>query len=84
MNRVQVQGLHHITLYIVTLGPLSIEVAAPHILSFHVIDNGAMREPGGGSDWPGAVRVRLPWETEFLGLDNEARPSTEAEKMSTY
>lgn len=78
------QGLHHITIYIVTLGPLTVEVEAPHVLSFSIIDNGAMREPGGGSDWPGAVRVRLPWDTEFLGLDDEPQRSTEAEKMSTY
>jgi lipopolysaccharide transport system ATP-binding protein len=77
------EGLHHITLYVVTLGPLSVEVEAPHALSFHVIDNGAMREPGGGSDWPGAVRVRLPWETEFLGLDNKPEHLVQAEKIST-
>jgi lipopolysaccharide transport system ATP-binding protein len=76
-------GLHHITLYIVTLGPLSVEVEAPHVLSFHVIDNGAMREPGGGTEWPGAVRVRLPWETEFLGRDGGVEQTAQAEKVTT-
>jgi lipopolysaccharide transport system ATP-binding protein len=68
------QGRYYISVYLVTLGPLSIEVDAPQVLAFDVFDTGVMREPGGGSHWPGAVRVRLPWHTEFLGpLDGEAQ-----------
>ena len=60
------EGLYYITVYVVTLGPIAIEVDAPHVLSFRVFDTGVMREPGGGSAWAGVIRVRLPWRTEFL------------------
>jgi lipopolysaccharide transport system ATP-binding protein len=65
------EGLYSIDVYIVTLGPLSIEVDAPQVLSFNVFDSGAMREAGGGTGWPGVVRVRLPWRTEYLGAGVE-------------
>lgn len=60
------QGRYYISVYLVTLGPLSIEVDAPQVIAFDVFDTGVMREPGGGSHWPGAVRVRLPWRTTFV------------------
>jgi lipopolysaccharide transport system ATP-binding protein len=60
------EGLYYISVYIVTLGPLSIEADAPQVLSFNVFDTGVMRTPGGGSRWGGVVRVRLPWTTEFI------------------
>ena len=60
-------GLYYITVYILTLGPLIVEVDAPQVLSFNVFDTGVMRTPGGGTGrWLGAVRPRLPWRTEFL------------------
>lgn len=59
-------GLHHVTVYILTLGPIVLEVDAPQVLSFNVFDTGVMREAGVGSRWDGAVRVRLPWRTELL------------------
>lgn len=59
-------GLYYINLYIVTLGPLNIELREEQIISFNVFDTGVMREPGGGGVWAGAVRVRLPWQTEFV------------------
>jgi lipopolysaccharide transport system ATP-binding protein len=60
------EGLYYITVYVVTLGPLAIEVDAPHVLSFRVFDTGVMREPGGGGGWAGVIRVRLPWRTALL------------------
>ena len=61
------EGRYYITVYVLTLGPLAIEVDAPQILSFNVFDTGVMREPGGGvGRWAGVVRVRLPWCTEFV------------------
>jgi lipopolysaccharide transport system ATP-binding protein len=60
------EGLYYVTVYVVTLGPLTIEVDAPHVLSFRVFDTGVLREAGGGGDWAGVVRVRLPWTTEFV------------------
>jgi len=70
-------ALYYITVYVVTLGPLTIEVEAPQVLSFNVFDNGGMREPGAGGEWAGAVRVRLPWRTELLSL-MEDRETVEA------
>ena len=62
------EGLHYVSVYVVSLGPLAVEADAPQVLSFEVFDTGVMREPGGGQDrWPGVVRVRLPWETKFIG-----------------
>jgi lipopolysaccharide transport system ATP-binding protein len=60
------EGLYYITVYIVTLGPITIEVDAPHVLSFRVFDTGVLREAGGGGHWAGVVRVRLPWTTDFV------------------
>jgi lipopolysaccharide transport system ATP-binding protein len=60
-------GIYSITVYVVTLGPLSVEMEAPQVLSFSVFDTGSMREAGGGERWDGVVRVRLPWRTEYVG-----------------
>jgi lipopolysaccharide transport system ATP-binding protein len=60
------EGLYYVSVYVVTLGPLAVEADAPQAVSFSVFDTGVMREPGGGSQWPGVVRVRLPWRTELL------------------
>jgi lipopolysaccharide transport system ATP-binding protein len=64
------EGLYSINVYIATLGPISVEVDAPQVLSFTVFDSGVMREPGGGSRWPGVIRLRLPWQTEYLEADS--------------
>jgi lipopolysaccharide transport system ATP-binding protein len=70
------EGLYYINVYLITLGPLSVEARAEQALSFNVHDTGAMREAGGGARWDGVVRVRLPWETRFLeAIDRE--PATE-------
>jgi lipopolysaccharide transport system ATP-binding protein len=61
------EGLYYINAYIVSLGPLEVLVEAPQVLSLNVFDTGVMREQGGAGNWPGAVRVRLPWKTEQLG-----------------
>ena len=60
------EGVYHVTVYIITLGPIAVEVDAPQAISFTVFDTGVMREPGGGGRWAGVVRPRLPWRTEFL------------------
>jgi lipopolysaccharide transport system ATP-binding protein len=60
------EGIYYINVYVVTLGPVSVEVDVPQALEFNVFDTGVMREAGGGSRWDGVVRVRLPWRTEFL------------------
>jgi lipopolysaccharide transport system ATP-binding protein len=60
------EGLYYINAYLVTLGPLCVEARAEQAISFIVHDTGAMREPGGGARWDGVVRVRLPWQTEFV------------------
>lgn len=59
-------GLYYISIYVVTLGPLSVEAQAEQVVSFTVFDTGVMREPGAGRNWDGVVRVRLPWHTEFI------------------
>jgi len=65
-------GRYFVSAFVVTLGPLQVEARAEQALSFEVFDTGVMREPGGGTSWPGAVRPRLPWKTEFLGRSAEA------------
>lgn len=68
------EGLYYISVYVATLGPLSVEVNAPQLLSFNVFDTGAMRDAGGGSAWYGVVRVKLPWQTEMVAaLDSEGQ-----------
>jgi lipopolysaccharide transport system ATP-binding protein len=61
------EGIYYINVYIVSLGPIQVEVNVPQAISFRVFDTGVMREPGGGSEWAGVIRVRLPWETEYVG-----------------
>ncbi|HEY2972569.1 MAG TPA: ABC transporter ATP-binding protein [Pyrinomonadaceae bacterium] len=68
------EGRYYIDVYLVTLGPLQVEVSEPRVMAFDVFDTGVMREAGGGRHWAGVVRVRLPWQTKFVRpIDNEAR-----------
>ncbi|HEX8284166.1 MAG TPA: ABC transporter ATP-binding protein [Pyrinomonadaceae bacterium] len=60
------EGTYYVTVYLVTLGPMSLEAEAPQVLSFNVFDTGVMREAGAAGRWEGVVRVRLPWRTEPL------------------
>ncbi len=60
------EGLFYINAYILTLGPPVLEASAEQVISFMIHDTGSMREPGAGSRWDGVVRVRLPWETEYV------------------
>ncbi len=63
---------YYVTVYLVTLGPLSMEAEAHQVLSFNVFDTGVMREAGIAGRWDGAVRVRLPWRTEALAAADTA------------
>jgi lipopolysaccharide transport system ATP-binding protein len=60
------EGLYHVSIYVVTLGPLNVEAQAEYVLSFEVIDTGVMREPGAGQFWDGVIRIRLPWHRSFV------------------
>src|SRR6185312_3976702 len=60
------EGLYYVNVYVATLGPVTVEVDAPQVISFRVFDTGVMREAGGGANWPGTVRVRLPWWTDYV------------------
>jgi lipopolysaccharide transport system ATP-binding protein len=60
------EGRYYVTVNMVTLGPAALEVSAPEVVAFDVFDTGVMREAGGGDYWPGVVRPRLPWSTEFV------------------
>jgi lipopolysaccharide transport system ATP-binding protein len=60
------EGMYYINSYIITLGPLDVHVRSEQILSFSIFDTGEMREPGAGSYWAGVVRIKLPWQTEFI------------------
>jgi lipopolysaccharide transport system ATP-binding protein len=66
---------YHVTVYVVTLGPLNVEAEAPHAVSFTVMDTGEMREAGGGATWDGMIRIRLPWVTSLVTgeADTDAR-----------
>lgn len=65
------EGIYYVNVYIVTLGPIQVEAEVPQAISFRVFDTGVMREPGGGKDWAGVIRVRLPWETEYVGTSTK-------------
>jgi lipopolysaccharide transport system ATP-binding protein len=60
------EGVYHLNVYVVTLGPLNVAVQAEQVLSFEVFDTGEMREAGGGQHWAGVIRLRLPWDTKFV------------------
>jgi lipopolysaccharide transport system ATP-binding protein len=60
------EGMYYISVYILTLGPIVLEAEAAHVVSFNVFDTGVMRQAGGGSRWDGVIRIKLPWETEFV------------------
>lgn len=59
-------GRYYVSVYIASFGPEIAEAHVPEALAFDVLDTGVMREAGGASTWPGAVRPRLPWRTELL------------------
>ena len=59
-------GVYYITVYVLSLGPVTVEAEAQQVLCFNVLDTGVMREAGVGSRWDGVVRVRLPWRTSLL------------------
>lgn len=66
------EGRYYVTVYVSTLGPVRVELEAAQVIEFDVFDTGVMREAGGGSEWPGVVRPRLPWHAEFVKpLDTE-------------
>ncbi len=73
------EGTYYVTIYLVTLGPVSVEAEAPQVLSFNVFDTGVMREAGAGSRWDGVVRPRLPWRTAPLAPPDETSAAPAAE-----
>jgi lipopolysaccharide transport system ATP-binding protein len=64
-------GRYYVTVYIASFGPEVAEAYVPEAVGFDVLDTGAMRDAGGTSQWPGAVRPRLPWRTELLTKGSE-------------
>lgn len=60
------EGRYYITVYILTLDPITVEADAQQVLSFTVFDTGEMRKGGNYGTWHGVVRVRLPWRTELI------------------
>jgi len=60
------EGTYYLSIYMVTLDPLTIEAQAMQVLSFRVFDTGEMRRDGNYEAWQGVVRVRLPWRTDYL------------------
>ncbi len=64
-------GRYYVTVYIASLGPDVAEAHVAEAVGFDVLDTGAMRDAGGPSEWPGAVRPRLPWRTELLTEESE-------------
>lgn len=59
-------GRYYVTIYIASFGPEVVEAHVPEAVAFDVLDTGVMRDAGGSTQWPGAVRPRLPWRTELL------------------
>ncbi len=60
------EGRYHISAWVVTLDPLTIEAQATQAISFVVFDTGNMRADGNYGHWDGLLRMRLPWRTELL------------------
>jgi hypothetical protein len=42
-------------------------VTLPDVVSFHVINDGTGQGIFTGGDWPGVIRLTLPWSTEQIG-----------------
>jgi lipopolysaccharide transport system ATP-binding protein len=71
------EGTYHVTVYLVTLGPIAVEAEAQQVLSFNVFDTGVMREAGAGGRWDGVVRPRLPWRTRAVEAAGEEAAAAE-------
>jgi lipopolysaccharide transport system ATP-binding protein len=61
------EGQHTVDIVVHSYNPPRLDADARRALSFEVFDTGALRAPGVTGPWAGAVRVALPWSTEFLG-----------------
>jgi lipopolysaccharide transport system ATP-binding protein len=59
------EGTYYVSAFVFRFG-VGVEAEAQEAVAFNVLDTGDMREPGGGREWPGVIRVRLPWTTELL------------------
>jgi lipopolysaccharide transport system ATP-binding protein len=57
---------YYVTVFLISLNPLTVEAHVPEAIGFDVFDTGSMRDPGFAGTWHGAVRVRLAWKTELL------------------
>lgn len=65
------EGRHFVNVFINTFtGNLIAHVAEEQIISFEVIDTGAMRQEYSGP-WLGVVRPRLDWHTEYEGVSKK-------------
>jgi lipopolysaccharide transport system ATP-binding protein len=58
---------YYVTVFLVSVDPMTIEAHVPEVIGFDVFDTGSMRDPGVVGAWHGAVRVRLAWKTELVG-----------------
>lgn len=62
------EGSYFIDVFIASsAGIITSHISEQQIISFDVIETGAMRKEHGGK-WIGVVRPRLDWKTEYLGL----------------
>ncbi len=65
------EGRFLVNVYLLTLGPLTIHAQEEQALTFSVYDTGVMREPGAGSRWDGVIRIKLPWQTNYLEMPEQ-------------
>jgi lipopolysaccharide transport system ATP-binding protein len=60
------EGQYHITAFVASCNPPTVEAEAKQVVSFSVFDTGVMRTPGFSGRWNGVVRIPLAWRIELI------------------
>ncbi len=64
------EGRYFVSLVVGSPNPPKVELRAERVISFEVLETGAMRTPGFPGEWNGVVRVPLEWRGERIDQDD--------------
>jgi lipopolysaccharide transport system ATP-binding protein len=73
---------YYVTVLVASSSPPTVEAKAEQALSFAVLDTGAMRTPGLGGRWTGAVRLPLAWTTDLIESPVPADAADAADRVA--